>query len=173
MNVFKFLTVIFLLAILISGCEMSEDTAKSSNGTFSFTKTNGKTYTTTYVGTPIPSKNGTFSLQYKKDGTTGSRWLFFVLIDNKNDLGLNIEIPTTISNGKTYTSISQNFSSGISPTIVSFYGKLDNESFTLIDTKTNLVFEKSTYPGQIVGTFTTYYPNNTILGSGKFNFVVK
>jgi hypothetical protein len=134
MKAFKFLTWILLLATLISSCEKSEEPAKSSNGTFSFTKTNGKTYTTTYVDTPIPSKNGNFSLQFKKFGTTGSKWLFFVLIDNKNDLGLDIEIPTTISNGKTYTSISQNFSSGISPTIVSFYGKLDNESFTLIDT---------------------------------------
>lgn len=165
MNVFKFLTWIFLLATLISGCKKSEDTSKSSNGTFSFTKTNGKTYTTTYVDTPIPSKNGTFSLQYKKVGTTGSKWLFFVLIDNKNDLGLTIEIPTTISNGTTYKNTST--------TDVSFYGMLDNDDLTKIDVKTNLVFEKSTYPGQIVGTFTAYYPNNTIIGSGKFNFVVK
>jgi hypothetical protein len=173
MNVFKFLTWIFLLAILNPGCKKSEDTAKSSNGTFSFTKTNGKTYTTTYVDTPIPSKNGTFSLQYKKDGTTGSKWLFFVLIDNKNDLGLTIEIPTTISNGKTYTTIAQKFGSGISPTVVSFYGMLDNDDLTKIDVKTNLVFEKSTYPGQIVATFKSYSSNNTLIGNGKFDFVVK
>ena len=174
MNVFKLLTWIFLLSTLNSGCKKPEDAALSSNGTFSFTKTGGKTYTTKYVNIPIPTSNGTFSLQYKKVGTNGSDWKFFVLIDNKNDLGLDLQIPKTIINGTTYTTINQKFDSGISPTIVSFYGYLDNEDFTKLDLKTNLIFEKSTYPGQIIGSFTVYNNSNkAIMGSGKFNFVDK
>lgn len=174
MNAFKLLTWIFVLSTLISGCRKPEDAALSSNGTFSFTKASGKTYTTKYVNIPIPTSLGTFSLQYKKVGTFGSDWNFLALFDNNNDFGLTFQIPKIIINGTTYTTIGQKIDSGISPTIVSFYGYLDKEDFTLLDTKTNLIFEKSTYPGPIIGSFTVYNnKNKALIGSGKFNFVAK
>jgi hypothetical protein len=116
-----------------------------------------------YVDTAIPTKNGTFSLQYQKNSTT-TRWMFFVYVDNNNDLGLDI-IGQAIVNGVSYTT---NPSFGRT---VDFYGKLDNES--LNPSKTTVVFEKSTYPGQIVGSFNVYGSNNTLIGSGKFDFFAK
>lgn len=163
MKLFKLLTFIFLLTILISGCKKSGDGVQNSNGFFSFTKTNGKTFTTTYVNTATPIKNGTFSLQYRKVGNTGSNWMFIIYVDDNNELVFNIETPTTIINGTNYTSSATNK--------VEFYGKLENVSLNVA--RTNLVFEKSTYPGQIVGIFTAYDPMKTNIGSGKFNFVVK
>lgn len=153
-----------LLCTLHFACKKSEG---NKSGTFSFTKVNGKTYSTSYVDTAIPSKNGTFSLQYQKNGTSGTRWMFFVLVDNNNDLGLDIVTPGPIVNGTSYTS-STVFSS---VTEVSFYGMLDNVSLNV--SKTTVVFEKSTYPGQIIGTFSAYGSSNNLIGTGKFDFVAK
>jgi hypothetical protein len=163
MNLIKLATWIFLLTILISSCEKSQDAVQNSDGFFSFTKTNGKTFTTTYVNSATPLKNGTFSLQYRKVGNSGSNWMFIIYIDNFNELIFNIETPTTIINWTNYTSSATNK--------VEFYGKLENVSLNV--GRTNLLFEKSTIPGQIVGTFTAYDPMKTNIGSGKFNFAVK
>lgn len=156
-----------LLCILLVGfftfsCRNAED---EQAGAFSFTKTNGKTYTTSYVDIPIPVKNGTFSLQYLNKGGGGSKWMFFVLVDNNNDLGLDIEIPTAIVNGTVYSS-----SSNLGRE-VSFYGMLDNVSLDVY--RTTVVFEKSIYPGQVAGTFSAYGANNSLLGTGKFDFVAQ
>lgn len=161
MRLLQIFTITSLAIMLFIGCSKKSDNSKT--GTFSFTKVNGKTYTATYVDAAIPSKNGTFSLQYQTNSTS-TRWMFFVYVDNNNDLGLDV-IGQPIVNGVSYTS---NSSFGRT---VSFYGKLDNES--LNPSRTTVVFEKSTYPGQIVGSFTVYGSNNTIIGSGNFDFEAK
>ncbi len=163
MRFLQIFTITSLAIMLFIGCSKKSDNSKT--GTFSFTKVNGKTYTMNYVDTAIPTKNGTFSLQYQTYNSSGSKWMFFVYVDNNNDLGLDIVIPTTIVNGVSYTT-----SSSLGRT-VDFYGKLDNES--LNSSRTTLVFEKSTYPGQIVGSFSVYASNNSLIGNGKFDFEAK
>ena len=117
----------------------------------------------TFTVTSIPTTNGTFSLQYQTSGTTASKWMFFIWLDNNNDLGLDIEIPTTIVNGTTYTTTATR--------TVDLYGSLNNSSINL--TKTEVIFEKSTYPGQIKGTLKGYKANNVLFCTGQFDFIAK
>lgn len=157
------LALLFTLLIFFSfSCKKSSNSTADS-GTFSITTTAGTTYTTKYVNTSIPTTNGTFSLQYQTSGTTGSKWMFFIWIDNNNDMGLDIIIPTAIVNGTTYTSTSTR--------TVDLYGKLNNSSINL--TKTEVIFEKSTYPGQIKGTLKGYKANNVLFCTGQFDFIAK
>jgi len=154
---------LFSLVIFFSfSCKKSSNTTADS-GTFSVTTTAGVTYTTKYVNTPIPMANGTFSLQYQTSGATGSKWMFFILVDNNNDLGLDVIIPTAIVNGTTYTSTSTR--------TVDLYGSLNNSSINL--SKTEVIFEKSTYPGQIKGTLKGYRANNVLYCTGQFDFIAK
>jgi hypothetical protein len=157
------IATLFSLVIFLSfSCKKSSNTTADS-GTFSVTTTAGTTYTTKYVNTPIPMANGTFSLQYQTYATTGTRWMFFVLIDNNNDMGLDIDMPTTIVNGTTYTTTATR--------TVDLYGSLNNSSINL--TKTEVIFEKSTYPGQIKGTLKGYRANNVLYCTGQFDFIAK
>jgi hypothetical protein len=155
----KKLITISITIIILNGCSKSDST---KTGTFSFTKINGKTYTAKYVNTPLPTKNGTFSLQYIKSSETRISWLFWVLIDNNNHLGLDI-IGRPVVNGNTYVT------SPVFGREVTFYAFLDNQDLST-NGKPSVVFEKSTYPGQIIGTFSVYNPDNTLLGTGKFDF---
>ena len=77
-------TIASLLSLVIFfsfSCKKASNSTADS-GTFTVTTTAGTTYTTKYVNTPIPTTNGTFSLQYQTFGTTASKWMFFILIDN-------------------------------------------------------------------------------------------
>jgi len=158
-------TIASLLSLVIFfsfSCKKASNSTADA-GTFSITTTAGTTYTTKYVNTPIPTTNGTFSLQYQTSGTTGSNWMFFILIDNNNDLGLDIEIPTTIVNGTTYTTTATR--------TVDLYGSLNNSEINV--SKTEVIFEKSTYPGQIKGTLKGYKANNVLFCTGQFDFIAK
>ena len=157
------LASLFTLLIFFSfSCKKSSNSTADS-GTFSITTTAGTTYSTKYVNIPVPTANGTFSLQYQTYATTGTKWMFFILIDNNNDMGLDIIIPTAIVNGTTYTSTSTR--------TVDLYGSLNNSSINL--TKTEVIFEKSTYPGQIKGTLKGYKANNVLYCTGQFDFIAK
>lgn len=160
MRLLQIFTITSLAIMLFIGCSKKSDNSKT--GTFSFTKVNGKTYTAQYVNTPLPTKNGTFSLQYIKSSETRISWLFWVLIDNNNHLGLDI-IGRPVVNGNTYVT------SPVFGREVTFYAFLDNQDLST-NGKPSVVFEKSTYPGQIIGTFSVYNPDNTLLGTGKFDF---
>jgi hypothetical protein len=115
------------------------------------------------VNTIVPSKNGQFALQYQDISNGGSKWMFFIYVDDNNELSFDMEFSTKIINGTSYTSNSQ--------TKVYFNGKLDNTNLNIA--KTTIIFEKSACPGQIVATFKSYSSNNTLIGNGKFDFVVK
>lgn|GEM_PF-6388810 len=161
----KNITIASLFSLIIFlnlSCKKSSDTTANS-GTFSVTTTAGATYSTKYVNIPIPVANGTFSLQYQTYGTTGSNWMFFILIDNNNDLGLDVLMPTAIVNGTTYTSTTTR--------TVDLYGSLNNSSINI--SKTEVIFEKSTYPGQIKGTLKGYTGNNVLFCTGQFDFIAK
>jgi hypothetical protein len=163
MELKRLLLAIFFIITIVSGCKKSNENSPDSTGSFTFTKSNGKIHTVKYVNTIVPSKNGQFALQYQDVSKGGSKWMFFIYVDDNNELSFDMEFSSKIINGTSYTSNSQ--------TKVYFNGKLDNTSLNIA--KTTIIFEKSAYPGQIVATFKSYSSNNTLIGNGKFDFVVK
>jgi len=149
-----YLIIILSLFVTIS-CKKSELSAL--NGTFTVSKAGGGTWTTTYVNTPIPTQNGNFSLQYNKR-TSSEIYMFFVLIDNQNDCGLDITTSGPVVPGKIYSQ-------------ASFYGSFSNVSVNV--NRTEVVFTNASYPGKISGTFKAYNASGAVTYSGEFNFIVK
>jgi hypothetical protein len=155
----------YFLAIVLFICSVSCN--KSSNptsdkGTFTLTTTAGKTFSFNYVNIPTPVANGTFSAQIQQT-TNNNRWQFIIYVDNNNELAFDIIMSKAIVNGTTYTTATSQS--------VNLYGKLDNASLNL--TKTEVVFEKSTYPGQLKATFKGYRANNVLYCNGQFDFIAK
>jgi|LauGreDrversion4_2_1035121.scaffolds.fasta_scaffold741690_2 hypothetical protein len=168
MRATSLLASLLLLLSIISGCEKSsgdsqDETQQFTKDFFSFTYNDGKTYTATFVDAISPSKNGIFTLQYNKFGTSGSQWNFFVFINNTTEFNLDMVFPNLIVNGTTYFTDRN--------TDVFFSGSINNVILNV--SRTTVVFEKNTYPGNIVGSFNAYTANNTLIGTGKFNFDVK
>lgn len=164
----KLKQLLFLsLLISIASCKKSEDSAKLS-GTFTITKASGSTISTKYVNTPIPNSNGHFSLQYQPNGN-GARYMFFVLVDSRNNGGLDFSTSSAVQNGVTYTT---NVNLGRE---VDFYGDFFNAE---VDDpynygRTEIIFESSSYPGKIVGSFKKYNAAGAITFTGSFNFTAE
>jgi len=159
---------LLLIGFLFTSCNKSGDEAQDevqpiTKNFFSFTYNDGKTYTATYVDTFVPSRNGIFTLQQSKFGPSGSQWNFFAFINNTTEFNLDMVFPNPIVNGTTYFTDRN--------TDVFFSGTINNVMLNV--SRTTVVFEKSAYPGNIVGSFNAYTANNTLVGSGKFDFEVK
>lgn len=151
-----------LLILVVSGC--SKDNDPSTSDYFNITTTGGKTISTTYVTIPIPTKNGTFSLQYNKPG----RIMFWVLGDSNNNSDIDISLPTVPVLNKLYKS-----SSSLNQEV--YFGVyLDNND---VDSKgecsSEVVFTSFTYPGLIQGSIKLVKPNGTVVSTGEFNFTSK
>lgn len=147
-----------LLLFAMTSCKKDAEST-NSQGTFTVTKTGGSTWSTSYVNTPIPNSNGKFSLQYQKNGT-GEKYMFFVLIDNNNDCGLDIITTTPVTVGTVYRG-----------TQASFYGMFSNVNVNV--SKTEVIFSSATYPGRVAGTYKVYNASNSIIYSGTFDLTVK
>ena len=156
---------LLLLGFFFASCKKSSDEPEQSitKNFFSYTHNDGKTYIATYVDASTPPRNGTFKLERNNFGLSGSQWNFFSYINNTTEFNLDMVFPNPIVNGTTYFTDRN--------TDVFFSGTINN--VTLNISRTTVVFEKSAYPGNIVGSFNAYTANNTLVGSGKFDFEVK
>lgn len=155
----KKLTVLLqlLLTILfVSSCDRSD--SDSGSGHFSISKTGGETFKTNYVTIPLPTKAGTFSVQYNKDYDY-ENLSFLCLIDNNNDCDLTITSDSPIKIG-TYTESDAYLGGSLSNTNIN-YSKL----------RVNIT--SFSYPGKITGTFTAYNATNSIVYSGDFDLTAK
>lgn len=151
-----------IIAILFSSCK--KNSANTNNGTFTLTTSSGKKYVTTYVNVPIPTVNGTFSLQYNKPSTGNNlyQWQFFILIDNNNDADLSVWMPTKIQNGVLYTT---NTSLDRTVDLGCFF---DNSNLPI--STSDVTFSSSDYPGHVKGVAKGYASNGTLLCTGEFDF---
>lgn len=155
-----------ILSVFVSGC--SSDTDFPSFDYFQITASNGNTYKTNYVNIPLPTKNGTFSLQYNKPTqfNKNHNLLFLILIDNNNDGYLDIDLPSLPIINKTYKTSSksgQNIS----------YGLFIENKDSCSDCNSEIIFTSFNYPGLIVGSVKNYSPTGKLIDSGEFNFTSK
>jgi hypothetical protein len=155
---------VFIPIILLS-CKSDESiTPANTSDYFNITTTGSKGISASYVTIPIPTKNGTFSLQYNKPG----RVMFWVLGDSNNNSEIDISLPTVPVLNKIYksnSSLKQN---------VTFIVYLDNKD---IDSKGEcsgeVVFTSFTHPGLIKGSIKLVKPTGVVLSTGEFNFTSK
>ena len=147
---------LLLTILFVSSCDRSD--SDSGSGHFSISKTGGETFKTNYVTIPLPTKAGTFSVQYNKD-SYDENLTFLCLIDNNNDCGITISTSSPIKVG-TYTESSANL-----------WGTLSNSDITYSKLRVNIT--SFSYPGKITGTFTAYNATNSIVYSGDFDLTAK
>lgn len=147
---------LLLTILFVSSCDRSD--SDSGSGHFSISKTGGETFKTNYVTIPLPTKAGTFSVQYNKD-SYDENLTFLCLIDNNNDCGITISTSSPIKVG-TYTESSANL-----------WGTLSNSDITYSKLRVNIT--SFSYPGKITGTFTAYNATNSIIYSGDFDLTAK
>ena len=157
MRKFIVLFQLLLTILFLSSCDRSD--SDSASGHFSITKTGGETLKANYVTIPLPTKAGTFSVQYNKDSYDDENLTFLCLIDNNNDCGLTIYTSSPIKEG-TYTESSANL-----------WGSLSNRDITYSKLRVNIT--SFSYPGKITGTFTAYNATNSIVYSGDFDLTAK
>lgn len=163
----NFIVLGLISVFLILSC--SNDDIESGIGKFNI-NIDGKTLSAKYVNIPIPTQNGTFSMQYSKSSDTFKhKFYFFILFDNQNEAYLDIYTKDFPLTNTLYTSTQTG-------NYVDFLLILDNYDF---DASRYVVsFSKFSYPGQIAGTLKVYKRNpsnigDTLVLTGDFDFVAE
>ncbi|GAP68711.1 hypothetical protein BA6E_104159 [Bacteroidales bacterium 6E] len=154
-------SIAILLLILISSCH--KDELSNDNNFFKITTSDSKIFRTEYVNQPVPTQNGTFSMQYNKPSLDNKlhKYFFLILIDNGSDAYLlfqNKELPIP---GVKYTHINSDYLD---------FG-LTISSQELQTWRTELNFERiDEYPGRIIGVLKSFDSKNNLICTGEFNF---
>jgi hypothetical protein len=157
---------LIIIPIILLSCKSNDSiTPLATSNYFNITTTGAKGISATYVTIPIPTKNGTFSLQYNKPA---GRIMFWVLGDSNNNSEIDISLPTIPVLNKIYKSnslLKQN---------VTFIVFLDNKDMDPKGECTGeVVFTSFTHPGLIKGTIKLVKPTGVVLSTGEFNFTSK